>query len=92
MKKALIIILAILILGAAAGGFLIYRHASITIGRKAAVEIALADAGLERSQIYDVDVDYEHGWYDVEFESPRGDLFYRIDARTGAILTGGYDD
>lgn len=92
MKKALITILIILLLAAAAGGFILYRHASSVIGRSAAVQIALNDAGLERAQVRDVDVEYEHGWYEVEFESGRGDFAYRIDAKTGEILSGGYDD
>ena len=91
MKKALIIILIILLLGAAIGGFFIYRRVSSTIGRNAATEIALRDAGLERNQAYDIDVDYEHGFYEVDFESAKGEFSYRIDGRTGEILTGGID-
>ena len=91
MKKILTILLVIVLLGAAVGGFFIYRHVSSTIGRNAAVQIALKDAGLERNQAYDLDVDYEHGYYEVDFESGKGDFSYRIDARTGEILTGGID-
>ena len=91
MKKILIILLVIVLLGAAIGGFFIYRHVSSTIGKDAAVQIALKDAGLERNQAYDLDVDYEHGYYEVDFESGKGDFSYRIDARTGEILTGGID-
>lgn len=91
MKKFLIIALTIILLGAAIGGFFIYRHVSSMIGRDAAVQIALKDAGLERNQAYDLDVEYEHGYYEVEFESGKGDYSYRIDARTGEILTGGID-
>lgn len=91
MKKILTILLVIVLLGAAIGGFFIYRHVSSTIGKDAAVQIALKDAGLERNQAYDLEVDYEHGYYEVEFESGKGDFSYRIDARTGEILTGGID-
>ena len=91
MKKVLTILLVIVLLGAAIGGFFIYRHVSSTIGRDAAVQIALKDAGIERNQAYDLDVDYEHGYYEVDFESGKGDFSYRIDARTGEILTGGID-
>ena len=91
MKKILTILLVIVLLGAAIGGFFIYRHVSSTIGKDAAVQIALKDAGLERNQAYDLDVDYEHGYYEVDFESGKGDFSYRIDARTGEILTGGID-
>ncbi len=91
MKKILTILLVIVLLGAAVGGFFIYRHVSSTIGKDAAVQIALKDAGLERNQAYDLDVDYEHGYYEIDFESGKGDFSYRIDARTGEILTGGID-
>ena len=91
MKKVFTILLIILLLGAAIGGFFIYRHVSTTIGKAAATEIALKDAGLERSQVHDLDVEYEHGWYEVEFESGKGEFSYRIDARTGEILAGGID-
>ena len=87
MKKLLTVILVIIFLGAAIGGFLIYRHTSTTIGRAAAIEAALADAGLTRSGAYDIDVDYEHGYYEVSFESAAGEFEYRIDARTGAVLS-----
>ena len=87
MKKLLTVILVIILLGAAIGGFLIYRHTSTTIGRDAALEAALADAGLPRSGAYDIDVDYEHGYYEVSFESAAGEFEYRIDARTGAVLS-----
>ena len=50
MKKLLTVILVIILLGAAIGGFLIYRHTSTTIGRDAAIEAALADA-LNNGQI-----------------------------------------
>ena len=91
MKKVFTILLIILLLGAAIGGFFVYRHVSSTIGKTAAAEIAYRDAGLERNQVYDLDVEYEHGWYEVEFESAKGEFSYRIDARTGEILTGGID-
>lgn len=91
MKKAIIIVLAVLLLGAAVGGFFIYRHAASTIGRDAALQIALSDAELERSQAYDIDVEYERGLYEVEFESAKGEFSYRIDAGTGEILTRGLD-
>ena len=87
MKKLLTVILVIILLGAVIGGFLIYRHTSTTIGRDAAIEAALADAGLTRSGAYDIDVDYEHGYYEVSVESAAGEFEYRIDARTGAVLS-----
>ena len=86
MKKVLVILLVIVVLGAAIGGFFIYRHASTTIGREAAIQIALDDAGVDRSKVFDIDVEYEHGWYEVDFEMLGRDMQYRIDARTGEFL------
>ena len=91
MKKALIIVLVLLIIGALIGGFFIYRHTSSTIGRKAAIEIALQDAGIDRANAYDIDADYEHGWYEVNFETAQGEFEYRIDGRTGEILSQNRD-
>ena len=91
MKKILTILLVIILLGTAIGGFFIYRHTSTTIGRDAAIEAALADAGLTRSAAYDIDVDYEHGYYEVSFESGAEEFEYRIDARTGAVLSSRAD-
>ena len=36
---------------------------------------------------YDIDADYEHGWYEVNFETASGEYEYRIDAKTGEILS-----
>ena len=91
MKKILIVLLVIILLGAAVAGFFVYRRASTTIGRDAAVEAALADAGLTRSGAHDIDVDYEHGYYEVSFESATGEFEYRIDAKTGAVLSSRAD-
>ncbi len=91
MKKILIVLLVIILLGAAVAGFFVYRRASTTIGRDAAVEAALADAGLTRSVAHDIDVDYEHGYYEVSFESAAGEFEYRIDAKTGAVLSSRAD-
>ena len=87
MKKVLTVLLIIVILGALIGGFFIYRHASSTIGKNAAVEIALKDAEVNRANAYDIDADYEHGWYEVNFETASGEYEYRIDAKTGEILS-----
>ena len=91
MKKALVIVLVLLVLGALIGGFFIYRHAASTIGKKAAVEIALEDAGVDRAQAYDIDADFEHGWYEVSFDTAQGEFEYRIDAGTGEILSRNRD-
>ena len=91
MKKALVIVLVLLVLGALIGGFFIYRHAASTIGKKAAVEIALEDAGVDRAKAYDIDADFEHGWYEVSFDTAQGEYEYRIDAGTGEILSRNRD-
>lgn len=91
MKKALVVVLVLLVLGALIGGFFIYRHASSTIGKKAAVEIALKDAGVDRTNAYDIDTDFEHGWYEVSFDTAQGEYEYRIDAGTGEILSRNRD-
>ena len=91
MKKILTILLVVVVIGAAIGGFAIYRHSSTTIGRDEALRIALEDAGTERSKVYDVDIEYEHGYYEVDFETAGRDMQYRIDARTGGILSAGMD-
>jgi uncharacterized membrane protein YkoI len=60
------------------------------IGKEAAIDIALAHAGLKRADIRDLqcELDRENGImvYEVEFESGRYDYEYDIDAATGKIL------
>ena len=50
MKKAfktvLIVLVVLLVIGAAIGGYFIYRHNSMYIGKDAALQIALSDAGV----------------------------------------------
>jgi uncharacterized membrane protein YkoI len=60
------------------------------IGKKAAIDAALAHAGLERSAIRDLscELERENGVmiYEVEFESGSYDYEYDIDAVTGKVL------
>lgn len=60
------------------------------IGKAAAIKIALAHAGLERSAVRDLkcEFDREDGVmiYEVEFESGAYDYEYDIDAMSGKIL------
>jgi uncharacterized membrane protein YkoI len=60
------------------------------IGKDAAINIALAHAGLERSKVRDLkcELDRENGImvYEVEFESGQFDYEYDIDAAIGKIL------
>jgi uncharacterized membrane protein YkoI len=95
MKKILCIVLAVFLAGALAAGFFIRRHQQSVIGRDRALEIALADAGLSRAEVHDVDVDYEsengYARYEVSFEQGLRDYEYGVDAKTGQILYGGVE-
>ena len=60
------------------------------IGKEAAINAALAHAGLERAKVRDLqcELDRENGVmvYEVEFESGLYDYEYDIDALTGKVL------
>lgn len=60
------------------------------IGKDAALEIALKDAGVEKSKAVDIDVELESDkyskWYEVEFDSGKLEYEYSIQAETGEIL------
>ena len=62
MKKAgkiiAIILIVVIILAGAIGGFIYYKIKKTAIGSEAALDAALKDAGLERSAVYDVEKDY----------------------------------
>ena len=84
MKKKLLVVLIVLaILAAVIVGWLLYVRSTV-------LNIALADAGLRRSQVHDVDIDYEHGVFEVEFENWEREYHYVIDAGTKEILGSGY--
>lgn len=61
------------------------------IGKDAALEIALADAGIEKNRAIDIDIELEsdkyNKWYEVEFDSGSHEYHYRIQAETGEILS-----
>lgn len=90
LKTALIILIVLLIIGAAIGGYFIWRHHTLYIGADAALVAALDDAGVLAAEAFDVDVDFEHergrSWYDVEFETAAAEYDYIIDAGTGEVL------
>ena len=73
LKTALIILIVLLIIGAAIGGYFIWRHHALYIGADAALGAALDDAGVLAAETFDVDVDFEHkygrSWYEVQFET-----------------------
>ncbi|MCR5138031.1 MAG: PepSY domain-containing protein [Oscillospiraceae bacterium] len=93
MKKSirialLITVLALLLSGCVFGG-------SKKIGKDAALQIALTDAGLTSSQIVDLDIEVERdmrtSWYEIDFESGRTEYEYKIDAFSGEILSARTD-
>lgn len=61
------------------------------IGKDAALEIALTDAGIEKNKAIDIDIELEsdkyNKWYEVEFDSGSHEYDYRIQAETGEILS-----
>ncbi len=93
MKKKLLIILAVvlvllLIAGAAVWYFVF--HNSDRIGRDAAVEAALTDAGFTKQQVRALDCDYENDdgfrYYEVKFIYDTTEYEYAVDAVSGEIL------
>ena len=87
LKTALIILIVLLIIGTAIGGYFIWRHHALYIGADAALGAALDDAGVLAA---DVDVDFEHEYgrscYEVQFETAEAEYDYIIDAGTGEVL------
>lgn len=61
------------------------------IGKDAALEIALKDAGVEKTKAIDIDVELEsdkyNKWYEIEFDAGNREYDYRIQAETGEILS-----
>ena len=94
MKKAfktvLIVLVVLLVIGAAIGGYFIYRHNSMYIGKDAALQIALSDAGVSPAAVREQDVEFERNrngaWYDIDFETAGMEYSYSLDAVTGEIL------
>lgn len=89
-KTVLIILVVLLVLGAAIGGCFIYRHNSMYIGKDGALQIALSDAGVTPAAVREKDVEFEHSrngaWYDIDFETAGMEYSYSLDAVTGEIL------
>ena len=89
-KTVLIVLVVLLVLGAAIGGCFIYRHNSMYIGKDGALQIALSDAGVSPAAVREKDVEFEHSrngaWYDIDFETAGMEYTYSLDAVTGEIL------
>lgn len=87
-KKCVLFVLtlaiAVALCGCAFGG-------NKKIGKAAALQIALEDAGLTSDEAVDIDVELEKSfskvWYEVSFDSGRDEYEYRINAYTGEILS-----
>jgi uncharacterized membrane protein YkoI len=91
VKTIIIIAIVLIIIGACIGGFFIWRHNSMYISEKAAIAAAIADAGLETSDILKTDAEFEKNaysaWYDVEIHTRGMEYEYDIDAVTGEVLS-----
>lgn len=90
-KIAVIVLVVLLVLGGAVGGYFIWRHQTSYIGGDKALQTALVHAGLSTAQVYDIDTEFEKdkysAWYEVEFESDGTEYDYIIDAVNGSILS-----
>ena len=91
-RKYMLIVL-VLVLAAAACGCAFGGRGKI--GKDAALQAALEDAGLTAEEVTDVDIELERtvfsAWYEVDFESGRTEYEYRINAGTGEILSARTD-
>ena len=83
LKNILIAVLVLVIIGAAIGGYFIYRHNDTYIGAEAALNIALDDAGTTVTMIYSDDVEFEKtrhsAWYEVR-------AFFRLSSIAHDVL------
>ena len=84
----LAVVLAIAVCGCALGG-------KKMIGKDAALQVALEDAGLTSEEVRDVDIELGRTLtsrrYEADFEVGRTEYEYRIDAYTGEILSAASD-
>ena len=87
LKRMITLALALLLIGGGIGAFFGYRGHQT---REQLLAVALEDAGLERAEVYDVDLERERErgrtWYEVSFETFDTEYEYRIDAASGQIL------
>ncbi len=93
MKRFRSLVVVVLVLALLLCGCSIFGEKKI--GKQAALQAALADAGLAADQVADVSVEYEKefrsAWYEVEFESGRTEYEYKVNAYTGEILSSRTD-
>jgi len=90
-KTIITVLIALIAIGLAIGGYFIYRHNTSYIGADRALEAALRDAGVAANEVIDRDVEFEKTkyakWYDVDFETFTTEYDYKVDAVTGEILS-----
>ncbi len=91
LKTFIIILAVVIVIGLCIGGYFIWRHNDMYIGKNAAIDIALEDAGLSRSLVFDIGAEFEkshgHAWYDVDFQDHSMEYDYVINAVDGSILS-----
>ncbi len=78
----------------ATGSYSVDGSGKAAVSTEEAKEIAVKKAGVNSSEIYDVDVELEHGAYEVSFSCGGMEYESVIDAESGDVLhfTSGYDD
>ena len=90
MKKAIIIIVAVILVGAAIAGFCVWSFNSKYISSDEALNIAVADAGFTLAEVGDTDIDFEKyngsATYEVDFEVGFTEYKYILNAETGEII------
>lgn len=84
----LMVVFALVFSGCAFGG-------GEKIGKEAALQAALTDAGLTADQVVDMDIEWERdlrsAWYEIDFEFGRTEYEYKVDAYSGEILSARTD-
>ena len=82
-KTAIIVLIVLVLIGGAVGGYFVWRHQTLYIGGD--------KAGLTSAQVYDIDTEFEKerssAWYEVDFETMGTEYEYIIDAASGSILS-----
>ncbi len=93
MKRIKTCLVIVLVLSAVLSGCVFGGEKKL--GKDAALQTALADAGLTQAQVVDIDIELEKdrysAWYEVDFESGSTEYEYKIDAYTGEIISSRTD-
>ena len=87
LKTALIILIVLLIIGTAIGGYFIWRHHALYIGADAALGARWTTPGCSRlrhlTSTSTLSTSTARGCYEVQFETAEAEYDYIIDAGTG---------